>query len=281
MTMTNVPPIHLPPPLSAGEVTLITPAIAETMLGHNTHNRPTRMPTVSAYAQDMAAGDWRWTGDPVRFAEDGTLLDGQHRLLAIVESGETIPLLILRGLANEAQEDMDRGVPRKYADVLSLRGEVNAHGLAALVRKVHAWNAGQRTSRAYGVKATSAQLTRTLDARPELRDITRASGTVASTWDVPQSLIGLAWWLFSTIDQEDADFFMHRCADGQNLAAGDPIYELRKIVAASRDHRGERSQRYLLAIIIKAWNAYRQGKKVGQLKFRAGGAKPEPFPEPL
>jgi hypothetical protein len=283
MTMTTVPPTALPAPPDGpmgGEVVYITPELAEQMLGHNTHNRNPRPGAVAAYAEDMAAGDWRWTGDPIRFAVDGTLLDGQHRLLAILRSGITLPLLVIRGLAPEAQEDIDCGVPRKYADVLSLRGEVNAHALAAIIRQVHTWTSGHRgTSKSS--KATAAQLNRTLDAHPELRDITRASNVISSRWDMPQSLVGLCWWLFAAIDQEDADAFMHRCADGQNLAAGDPIYELRKQVAASRDHRGERSQRYLLAITIKAWNAYRKGDKVGQLKFRAGGAKPEAFPEPI
>lgn len=284
MTDTTVPttaPLLPPPPDGplGGEVVYVTPEIAEQMLGHNTHNRNPRTHSVAAYALDMANGDWRWTGDPIRFSTDGTLLDGQHRLLAIAKSGVTIPMLVIRGLAREAQEDIDRGVPRKYADVLSLRGEVNANALAAVVRKVHGWKSGLRGTND-NTKATAAQLNRTLDAHPELREITAAAGGVAARWDMPPSLIGLAWWLFATIDREDADAFMHRCADGQNMAAGDPIYELRKMVAASRDQRGERSQRYLLAITIKAWNAWRNGDKIGQLKFRAGGAKPESFPDP-
>ena len=285
MTDTTVPLDHLPPPPmdgpTAGEVVCVTPEMAEAMLGHNTHNRPPRKQSVDAYAQDMAAGDWRWTGDPIRFAPDGTLLDGQHRLLAIVESGVTVPMVIMRGIAFEAQEDIDRGVPRRYSDVLALRGEVNATHLAALVHKVDSWKRGEKGAKYRNSKATYAGLNRTLEAHPELRDIVRSSHTVASTWDLPQSLIGLAWWVFAAIDQEDADFFFARCADGQNMAAGDPIYELRKAVAASRDNvKGERNQRHILAITIKAWNAYRAGDKIAQLKFRSGGAKPERFPEP-
>lgn len=284
MTDTTVPLDQLPPPPASGptvgEVIYISPGMAEEMLGHNTHNRPSRPQSVSAYAEDMAAGDWRWTGDPIRFAADGTLLDGQHRLMAIVQSGVTVPLIVMRGLAREAQEDIDRGVLRRYSDVLALRGETNATHLAALVRKVDNWKRGNRGKD--NTKATFAQLNRTLEAHPELRDLVRSSHSIASTWDLPQSLIGLAWWLFSTIDSEDADFFFARCADGQNMAAGDPIYELRKAVAATRDNvKGERNQRYLLAITIKAWNAYRTGDSVAQLKFRAGGAKPERFPEPI
>ena len=52
-------------------------------------------------------------------------------------------------------------------------------------------------------------------------------------------------------------------------------------VANSKNVRGERSQTYLLAITLKAWNAYRQGETVGLYRWRPGGAKPEAFPEPI
>lgn len=281
MTMTNVPhavPSAMP---SAGVVVMIGPELAEKMLGRNTHNRPARLAAVAAYAEDMRNGDWRWTGDPIRLGPGGVVLDGQHRLMAIIEAGVTLPFLVLEGLPMEAQENIDVVVPRRFSDVLALRGEANASALAALVRKVHEWERGARGSTG-NVKLTHAQGLRVLDAHPELRDIVRSAHAVASTWDLPQSLLGLAWWLFAAIDQEDADHFFARCADGQNMAAGDPIYELRKVVAASReDVRGQRNQRHLLALTVKAWNAYRQGQQVGQLKFRAGGAKPERFPEPV
>lgn len=282
MTLTNVPPTAQTMP-HPGEVVLVTPEIATEWLAHNTHNRPARKSAVTAYAADMSNGDWRWTGDPIRRTADGTILDGQHRLMAIVESGVTLPFLVLSGLPVEAQENIDAGVPRKFQDVLALRGEVSATGLAALTRKVHDWNRGVRHLRAGGnSKATHAQLSRTLEAHPELRDFVRAAGNLTQNWkDMPASLVGLAWWVFAGIDQEDADFFFARLGDGQSLAAGDPIYELRKQLAANRDNvKGERSQRYMLALTIKAWNAYRRGDKIGLLKFRAGGARPEQFPEP-
>lgn len=281
MTMTNVPAVDhaLPHP---GEVVMVDPETATDWLGHNTRNRTPRKAAVAAYAADMRNGDWRWTGDPIRRAADGTILDGQHRLMAVVESGVTLPFLVLTGLPVEAQENIDAGVPRKFQDVLALRGEASATHLAAIVRKVHDWESGSRVFGGPG-RATHAQLSRTLEAHPELREIQKASNNVAAVWrDMPASLIGLAWWVFGGIDQEDADYFFARLADGQHLASGDPIYELRKQLAAMRNNvKGERNQRYMMALTIKAWNAYRRGEKIGLLKFRVGGARPEQFPEPI
>ena len=60
----------------------ITPELAHEWLGFNTHNRNIRQRIVTAYAADMTGGDWQWNGESIKFAEDGTLLDGQHRLAA-------------------------------------------------------------------------------------------------------------------------------------------------------------------------------------------------------
>lgn len=263
-----------------GEVVMVGPELAGEYLAHNTHNRRPRATAVGGYVQDMLNGDWRWTGDPIRFDVNGVLIDGQHRLLAIVESGVTIPLLVLRGLAAEAQDDIDAGVPRKFYDVLALHGEVNSGSLAAIVRKVAHWEQGRRGDSTKGSKPTTAALLRVLDAHPELRDVAREAKTICTHVDLPASLVGLVYWLFTNIDEEDAQFFFARLSDGQSLAKGDPIYQLRSTISTSRAQLGERNQRYLLAVTIKAWNAYREGETVGQLRFRTGGAKPERFPEP-
>jgi hypothetical protein len=78
----------------------------------------------------------------------------------------------------------------------------------------------------------------------------------------------------------DAEFFFQRLADHQGLVKGDPVYELRRATDNSKSVRGQRSERYLTAITIKAWNAYRDGTQIGLLTFRPGGEKPERFPEP-
>lgn len=261
----------------------VTPELAREWLGFNTHNRRLRDRVVKAYAADMANGDWAWNGESIKFAADGTLLDGQHRLAAIAESGATVPTLVVRGLPAATQETMDGGAKRKFADVLQLRGETNATALAAVARHVHQWEAGFRRSRS-NTQVTNAQLLQILEKYPWLREVAREATNVSRGCAIPASVIGLCWWLFAQIKEppaeEDCSFFMARLADGQNLAKGDPIYELRRAAEASRSTQGERSQTYLIAITIKAWNAYRAGDQVGLLRYQPGGARPERFPEP-
>jgi hypothetical protein len=259
----------------------VTPELAREWLGLNTHNRNLRTRVVLAYAADMASGNWQWNGDSVKFAADGTLLDGQHRLAAIAESGCTVAMLVVRGLKNETQDTVDGGVKRTFGDVLKLRGEQQPLILAAIARRVTSWENGIMWVGKY--PATNAQMLQTLNKYPWLRDIAQPSAITATRCSVPSSVIGFCWWLFSMLDDDtsgDIDFFFSRLADFQGLVKGDPIYELRKTAENSRTVRGQRSERYLTAITIKAWNAYRDGAKVGLLTFRPGGEKPERFPLP-
>lgn len=201
----------------------VTPQLAAEWLTLNRHNRPLREKVAQTYAADMAAGDWRWTGETVKFADDGTLIDGQHRLRAVVIADATVPMLVVTGLAPEAQQDVDRGVPRKFADVLKLRGENNAITLAAIVRRVHQWEAGFRRNLDTGATATTvAQMLRTLDARPELREISVEANRIAQNTDLPASVVGLCMWVFDALDPEDSRHFFARLTDGTGHSKGEP-----------------------------------------------------------
>ncbi len=80
----------------------ITPAMAEEYLKHNTNNyRAISDRRIKTYAADMRNGCWQVNGEAIEFAEDGTLLNGQHRLKAIIESGATVPILVVRGVKND------------------------------------------------------------------------------------------------------------------------------------------------------------------------------------
>jgi hypothetical protein len=266
-----------------GDVTVefveVGPDLAHKWLVHNTHNRNIRDTTVTAYASDMADDEWPVNGDTVRFAADGTVLDGQHRLLAIIESNTTVVLLVVRGLPDTTQETMDGGVKRKFSDVLTLRGESCALELAAVVRQVNLWEVGARR-KDRSIVPTVAQLSATLEKYPWLRDVARESRPISHGCGLPGSVVGLCWWLFTQLDPGDCKDFFEKLRTGEYMGKGQPIYELRRVLAASTETPGDRSSAYLTAITIKSWNAYREGRSVGLLRFRLGGANPEKFPEP-
>jgi hypothetical protein len=115
----------------------ITPARAEEILAGNTRNRHLRSTLVSQYASDMVAGRWKETHQGIAINCDGTLLDGQHRLAAIVQSNTTQRMLVATGVPSESQVAMDDHAKRAAHDSLTLdRGETVTATDVAVARGV-------------------------------------------------------------------------------------------------------------------------------------------------
>lgn len=87
-------------------------------------------------------------------------------------------------------------------------------------------------------------------------------------------------WLFSDLDGDAADWFLHRLSDGDELSADDPIAVLRNRVVKMRMGGGRVNETDALALAIYAWNAHRAGETRTKLQMPRGGLTPENFPEP-
>ena len=84
---------------------------------------------------------------------------------------------------------------------------------------------------------------------------------------------------FADLDEELADMFFARVADGANLAAENPILHLRERLLRTRSsHRVRLPEADRVALSIKAWNAYRSGRPMQLLVWRNRGAGREPLP---
>jgi len=71
----------------------VTPDVAKRLLGINYDKQRNIQPSrVDAYARDMANGNWNpLASGTIQISSDGKVIDGQHRLLAVIKSGATIP----------------------------------------------------------------------------------------------------------------------------------------------------------------------------------------------
>lgn len=98
------------------KVVTVTPAMAEKWLKKN-HNkqRPIMQRRVERLASDMKAGAWRLTHQGICFGAGDDLIDGQHRLAAIVASGVTVQLLVCREPSLKFHSPIDRGAARSLA----------------------------------------------------------------------------------------------------------------------------------------------------------------------
>lgn len=270
---------HDQAPLEAS-IVVLTPDMAHELLDRNTHNRAVSGIRVERYAADITRGAWQLNGEAFKIAADGQVLNGQHRLLAVVEADAAIRTLLIRGLPAEAQETMDQGRSRSLADVLKLRGETYWVPLSTAMRALWLFETEGRLIKAGGSggQATVAEAIRTLDRNPDLRDSVYFTFGKLKPW-MAGTYMGALHYLMATVDAAAADDFVERLATGAELARYDPIHVLREHLIKAHMNAMERlTTRDKLALTIKAWNAYLAGEEISSLSWRPQAPHGEAFP---
>src|SRR5690606_24318901 len=101
-------------------VVRVSPEMASEWLQHNEGNRRIRAGVVIKYAAVMARGKWLTTPEPIAFSWDGRLLNGQHRLSAVIRAGVSVPMFVVRNVDPSAFVALDRGATRTVADALGI-----------------------------------------------------------------------------------------------------------------------------------------------------------------
>lgn len=117
----------------------ITPDAARRLLKNNTRNRRVRQGHVDFLASEMANGRWKTTSETIAISPDGTLVDGQHRLLAVSQSGATVDLWVARDVPMETQDFLDGagvGGGRNISDQLHLDGVAYSCQLVGAARTI-------------------------------------------------------------------------------------------------------------------------------------------------
>lgn len=257
------------------EVVDITPDLAESLLEKNTLNRNVASYVVDKYARDMSAGEWKLNGQTIKIASTGRLLDGQHRLQASIKSGQSFPGMIVRGLDEKVFETFDLGARRSLADILKDRGEINTSTLAAALRQLWLLENGFLTSKM--ATPTVAEMLDTLERSPTLRDSVRYAGQIKHI--TAPSLVVALHHQFAQKSKSHADLFIQRLADGAELPAKNPILRLRdQLMRAKAERKNVMADPERAAWVIKAWNAYIDGREIAHIKWAPNGPRGESFP---
>lgn len=103
---------------------IITPEMAQEYLKFNTENyRSLNKLRVISYSNDMKAGKWQLNGEAIKFDTEGKLIDGQHRLQAIVRANVPVEMLVIRGI-QEGVNLYDIGSTRSMGQIAKARGIV-------------------------------------------------------------------------------------------------------------------------------------------------------------
>ena len=266
-------------PVITHKVLAITPDMAYEYLTRNTSNRHIRQEHVDALARDMKAGRWQVTGAPIVFDHNGVLLDGQHRLCAVIEADTVIVMMVVTGVDPEAQDVIDTGIKRTVGDALTIEGKVQHRPaeVAAIARAVllldnHANGLGQRRP----TQAEVLDMARTHSDR--FQEAAYVSGRAKTAGLRGGILYGLAYYYLSAIDADDAERFFDKLITGADVHPGQPVYALRQklIKDAPRPSRQAQDIKWSLGYFYKTWNAYRRNKPM--ITLRRGANEDYPVP---
>jgi len=210
----------------------ITPSLASIYLQSNRSNRKIRSHVVDRYAQVMRCGGWILTHQGIAFDESGTLIDGQHRLMAIVKADEAVEMLVTRGVPAvgnggvTAMDVTDCGKLRTVADQLGLN-----HGVTSAVLTVAALNTIAE------ICIQKLAVVTMVHALPMLKifqeDITAVIALIGKCRLFNGASVGTLAFC-RRADSVSADDFAIKLANGEGLNKGDPALAIRNYLIKTR-----------------------------------------------
>jgi len=250
--------------------------------------RPISTTHVSVLAAEMKSGVWMDTGSQgIAFDWYGRLIDGQHRLLAVIESGVAIETSVVKGVDPKAYLHMDENTKVRSAGaylvgfhkpnvcVSSYRilldfqglqkraGKEKSKGFLAFGRRSGTkWKADRESVLAWCVKNREA-----------LEHVVKRVTSKEAKNLVPPFSIAAGFYLWVYLQwPEEADAFFTKYIEGDFEGREDPVYQLQRRILQLKD-TNQRTMGTAVpyfqygALLIKAWNAYMDGTPTSTLQF--------------
>ncbi|MBI5444666.1 MAG: hypothetical protein HY900_26055 [Deltaproteobacteria bacterium] len=262
------------------EAVEVTPQLARTWLTKNRLNRHLSPSVVRRYADALRAGQWVPHGQAIQFDEQGNLLDGQHRLRAIVEADTPALMMVVHDVPEAARDVIDTGRKRSPGDVLSMEGVRSASTVGAALRLL--WHYDTSSVDKYNDPRAKPSNLDLVQLYAEARSLEESARIGRQAFAVLSPAVAtFCHFIFARLDRKAADEFFVGLIEGADLDVDSPLLLLRNRLVANRASRSKLVSVDLAALVIKAWNAWRRGTPIKYLRWRRKGESPEEFPTAL
>lgn len=251
-------------------------------------NRPIREGRVDRYANMMSQGRWILTPDAIAFDTDGRLTNGQHRLRAIVDSGETEKLLVAWNVPTDSFKYTDSGIKRTAGDVLAIEGFPDPIHLGAAARLVLLHRKGELSKLDTYENAQNYEILATTEtAMPRLYEssvkfISNLRGVEGDyEGKARRSFLTFVHFLYSgTYGEPKVNQFIRKVVFGDDTPdwAGNPSANPAQKMHNKYNSVGDSlmAKEQEMAFLIKSANAFFLGNDMKRLIYRGD----EDFPEP-
>jgi hypothetical protein len=249
---------------------LITPAIAKELLKNNKFNRRIRRLLVINYTNEMLNNKWKVdTGEMIKISKTGVILDGQHRLLAIVKSNKSIYFHIAFDIDDEVFDVIDTGKGRSSNDTFQVKGIQRDNVLPSTISIYNLLIANRRLGVQIHHKSTNAALLEQyLLDETFWQHVTKQSHNyyLAFAKILPPSYIGGFYAFFLKLNENKAEEFMKQLATGIGIS-NECILLLRNKLMQDKMSIRKMLPTLKMALIIKTWNLFVKNQTVKILKF--------------
>lgn len=288
------------PVLTEATFTPVNEELARQWLARNTCNRPLRSRRVEEFARDMVNGNWVANGETIKFAtrknaegqDEEFLVDGQHRLWAVVEAskdkpGLEIEFLVVQNLAPEAMMTVDNVAKRNYGDYLAMNGQKGSSRVTNLATRVTNWDR-MPSVRMPNVHTratlTPSEVHNWFSANKEAAvEAITLGGLVASKLKIQYQAAVPGYFLLARVDQATAkDYFQNLAAWTKLGVPRHPILSLVSTINTRKARPGGLPADEALALLIMCWNALAEQKRaVANYNMPRGGLNNTTFPTPI
>lgn len=252
---------------------LITPKKAEALLSGNTKNRNPNKKIIEHYAQMMANGDWkRNTFELIKVGKNGTLLDGQHRLMAVVESKTPIYFHVAYNVQEEIFDVLDTGKKRNPNDVFHIQGIKNANIIPSIIKK-HVLLLNGKNSRNLKIMSNS-EILDYYNSRPDFyQKVARETANNYVKYMkllTPQMMGGFIAYIADCYDMDVSLDFIKDLVNGNNEKTNAINLLTKKLIDTKLSKTHNMSEPLKTAYFLKTFIYWLEKKDIKILKFNLG-----------
>ena len=274
----------------------MTPDMARKLLSNNKLNRQVSQPNVNYLKSQIIKKQWILSPDAIVVDTNGDLANGQHRLMAILETNKTVPVFLMTGADPKSKWIMDTGKIRTAGDVLSFdKGRKYPSHKASTIKRIILL--GILTPGFKSPKQISTQPIDNVGIQKFIEDHKKFEPWFDDefpAWQTGSKLYGSALslalqWKYIELDKfppETIDAFFHDVSFGAQLNPNDPAFVIREMAIQQRsDPHNKFNQKVQMAYLVSGLKIALKGDKVsrqqltgqvGQMLRSAKGGNPMP-----
>lgn len=269
------------------ETIWLTPEVAQSLLSNMPHNRSVRKGRVTIMSQDIREGRYIFNPNPVVIDDEGRLIDGQHRCLAVIEAEQAIPVVLMGGFPHETMDVIDTGRSRSVSDILQLEDiqiiqrNVAAGGAKAVLQFELFPDAVWSGPATYVSQQLILQ--RLKEDAPTWGDVSVRAHKIAKAmpsrrmggWATGAGLAALLYLIHEHSKNQDlVEDFERGLLTGEMMRQGDPRLTLR----TATNHQQWGGHQSSLMALVNTWNKYVQEQPMKIIRARQSML---PIPKPL